>query len=286
VLGLTDVIALSNSGRFALRADGTVWAWGSNTSGELGNGTFTASTVPVRVTGLTDVVAIADAGGTVYALRADGTVWAWGSNYIGQLGRGYFGGESAFPVQVSGLTDVVAIGGGDGGLAIRADGTAWIWGANRNGQLADGQPCPSDPLARCMSLVPVRISGLAGVSAIVGGGNSYAVLDDGTVWAWGRSENGRLGNGVDCDLATQTCESRVPVRVSNLTNVSGVADFVDGGYALRADGTVWGWGSGSSGALGTGVTTYSTVPVHIAGLTGVSAVTGTFSGGFAVVPHP
>lgn len=285
VLGLTDITALSGSGRFALRADGTVWTWGTNLQGELGNGTYTDSTVPVEVVGLTDVVKIADNGPTVYALRANGTVWAWGANSVGQLGTGSSADASPVPVQVSGLTDVVTIGGGGAaGFAVRADGTAWAWGANTDGMLGTGQPaCSPDPFDPCESRLPVRVPALDGATEIAAGGNGYAVLGDGSAWAWGRGEGGRLGNGVDC---AQACGSRVPVRVSNLTDVTGIADFVGGGYALRADGTVWGWGNGRSGALGSGVSTYSTVPVQIAGLTGASAVAGSFSAGYALVPSP
>jgi alpha-tubulin suppressor-like RCC1 family protein len=291
VLGLTDVTAIASgsSTAYALRADGTVWAWGMNGGGQLGNGGYDGSSVPVQVTGLTDAVAIAASDLSAYALRADGTVWAWGSNGGGHLGSGLPCPEvcaSPVPVQVSGMTGVTAIAGhGQGGYALRADGTVWAWGGNSYGQLGNGQSCPTSV---CWSGVPVQVSGLSGVASIAGGWlNGYAVRDDGTVWGWGRSGRGILGNGVDCDSYSTTCLSAVPVQASNLSDVTQVASFDEGAYALRADGTVWAWGDDFYYALGNdSATLYSTVPVPVTGLTGVSAITGSWNAGYAIVPNP
>ncbi|HEX6357630.1 hypothetical protein [Actinophytocola sp.] len=282
VVGLTDVTAITaaSGNGYALRADGTVWAWGSNTYGKLGIGpTLDDATVPVRVSGLTDVVAISGRLLTTYALRADGTVWAWGHNVVGALGNGSTVEESPVPVQVSGLTGVTAIAArGWGGFALRADGTVWGWGQDNVGQLGDGQPCPvSGP---CESRVPVQVTGLTGVTAIAGGpGNGYAVRDDGTAWAWGQGSYNELGDGEWCDLIAG-CASQVPVRVANLSTVTSVASAEFGGYALLEDGTVWAWGTG---ALGTGEHT-SAVPVPVEELSGVGAISGGFYSGHAVVP--
>ena len=94
----------------AVKSDGTVWAWGYNAYGQLGDGTTTERHAPVQVSGLTDVVAVA--GGYMHSLavKSDGTVWAWGDDLVGQLGDGTT--TDGPPVQVSGLTDVVAVAGG------------------------------------------------------------------------------------------------------------------------------------------------------------------------------
>jgi alpha-tubulin suppressor-like RCC1 family protein len=282
VLGLTNVSAITSGGYggYALRSDGTVWAWGSNDAGQLGDGSLNTSSVPVRVSGLTGVTAIAAAAQTAYALRNDGTVWAWGGNFEGQLGNGSTAWQSSVPVQVAGLAGVSAIAnGGHGGYAVLADGTAWAWGFDNYGQLGSGQPCTQDP---CESRVPVRVSGLTGVTAIAGGDiNGYAVLADGSVRAWGAGHNGMLGNGADCD----PCIAWAPVPVSNLSNVTQVAGFDSGGYALRADGTLWGWGDGFHGTLGTATHAPSAVPVQIPGLPRVSAVEGGWDAGYALVPN-
>jgi alpha-tubulin suppressor-like RCC1 family protein len=284
VVGLADVTAIAGGSQqgYALRADGTVWAWGQNGSGALGNGSDVQSNVPVQVTGLTDIVAIAGNPGSGFAVRADGTVWAWGSGFLGSPQPPFW---SLVPVQVGGLTGVTAItGNGSGAYVLRTDGTVWGWGS---GQLGIG-PCGTDTGVPCSSEVPVRVSGLAGVTAIAGTfNNGYAVRDDGTVWAWGSNVDGALGNGVPCDPTATVCESQVPVRVSGLHDVTQIAGFGAGGYALRTDGTVWAWGDNRLGQLGNdSVTGHTTVPVQVIGLTGVSAIDSGGHSGYAVVRGP
>ncbi|MCT2586689.1 RCC1 domain-containing protein [Actinophytocola gossypii] len=313
VVGLSGVLALAGGGanRYALREDGTVWAWGQNVFGQLG-GDWRAigwSAVPAPVPGLTDVTAIAAGVYHVLALRADGTVWAWGVNHEGGLGNGTAGSDT--PVRVSGLTGVTAIAAGDhGGYALRSDGTVWAWGSNANGALGDAS------LAE-YAQTPVRVSGLTGITAIAGGGyGGYAVRGDGTLWSWGSNRAGELGDGTRCDpRGGNGCLSRIPVRVSGLTEVTdvagspfttgstayavtddgtawtwgdgpgtnvptrvpGLADVTDvaaglhTGYARTADGSAWAWGQGTDGALGNGSDADSTVPVRVH-LTGVTDI--------------
>ncbi|WP_460396992.1 RCC1 domain-containing protein [Actinophytocola sediminis] len=286
VLGLTNVTAIAGDswGAYALRSDGTVWAWGSGGQGRLGNGQTRDAAVPVQVTGLTDVIAIANSWGNGYALRQNGTVMAWGYNGAGQLGDGTDVEQTTVPVQVP-LTEVTAIAsGGNGAYAVRTDGTVWAWGTNDSGQLGNGQPCDT---SACMSRVPVQVSGLVGVHALTASmNNTYALHEDGSVWAWGRSHNGQLGNGVECDPTTTTCESRVPVQVSGLTDITQIGNFTYGGYALRADGTVWAWGNRSD-ALGNNETSdHATEPVRVLGLPTANAIAGGWNTGYAVVPTP
>ena len=119
----------------ALKSDGTVWMWGWNKFGTLGDGTTTNRPVPVKVSGLANVVAIAGARDHTLALRGDGTVWAWGDNEFGNLGIGTTTNHST-PVQVQDLTNVVAlVGGRDHSLAVGSDGTVWSWGWNQYGQV-------------------------------------------------------------------------------------------------------------------------------------------------------
>jgi len=272
---ITAIAAGGDSG-YALRNDGTVWAWGGNDYGQLGS--WNLGTSPVQVP-LTNVTAIAASGQTAYALRTDGTVWAWGNNSMGQLGNGSTVEYSEKPAQVSGLSGVTAItGGGDGAYALRSDGTVWAWGSNAKGQLGNGQPCQQ---GACESAVPVQVAGLTGVTMIAAGDfNGYAALADGTVWSWGGGQAGLLGNGTNCE----TCESRVPVRVSNLSGVTQLASADNAMYALGTDGALWGWGDNRAGALANDdVATFATVPVPV-GVSSPNAIGGGAGSGYAIVP--
>ncbi|EWM14435.1 hypothetical protein [Kutzneria sp. 744] len=280
VLGLSNITQIVAG--YALKNDGTVWAWGSNYMWGLGNGsqddTFATPTA-VQVSGLTDVIAIAGATGNGYALKRDGTVWSWGENTTGQLGDGTAPPDlsscsenegvspngpncaSATPVQVVGLTGVTKIGSR---LAVKSDGTVWQWG----GQDASYKPMPN------AHQVPGITNAVAvgGVATDVGSGTGYALLADGTVRAWGMNGDGQLGNGTLCQGGS--CGPVTdPVTVAGLTGVTSLASGVTAGYALKSDGTVWAWGGGQDGELGDGqLFTKSSVPVRIAGLSGVTAL--------------
>lgn len=219
---------------FALRSDGTVWAWGADTRDVLGShppGGVAAT--PIRVPGLTDVRSITTAFHTGYALRSDGTVWSWGSNEFGRLGTNSTG-YTGTPARIPGLTGITQLGANaTSTYALRSDGTVWAWGSNARGQLGANSTA-------ALSRTPVQVSGLAGVtslhagdSRLTGEGTAHAVLTDGSLWSWGMNQNGQLGTG------STPGPARVPVRVSGLT---GVTQLIAGGtsYALRSDGTVWG----------------------------------------------
>jgi alpha-tubulin suppressor-like RCC1 family protein len=141
VAGLINVATLASGGNhsLALRSDGTVWAWGSNSQGQLGDGTDTDRLTPVQVPGLTDFTALAAGDAHSLAVRRDGAVWAWGSNFYGQLGDGTTSLYRLAPAQVSRLTNITALAAGSTrSLALRSDGTLSAWGANGHGQLGDG----------------------------------------------------------------------------------------------------------------------------------------------------
>src|SRR5205085_474429 len=146
----------------ALTRGGNVWAWGYNPYGGLGNGTYTYSTTPVDVSNLSDVVAISAGVDHSIALTRDGKVWTWGYNANGQLGIGT-NTESTTPMQVTNLTGVVVAvaSGGYHSLALKSDGKVWAWGYNPFGALGDGTYNSSN--------IPVAVSSLSGVVAIVGG---------------------------------------------------------------------------------------------------------------------
>ncbi|MGC2423221.1 MAG: hypothetical protein WA666_02575, partial [Nitrospirota bacterium] len=239
-------------------SDMTVWAWGDNEYGELGDGTTTQRNTPVQVGGLTGVTAVAGGYDHTIALKSDGTVWAWGWNAHGQLGDGTTT-DRYTPVQVNGLTGVIAIADGRGHtVALKSDGTVWAWGWNAHGQVGDGTTTDR--------YTPVQVTDLMGVTAIAGGIFQTIVLkSDGTVWAWGWNAHGQVGDGTTTDRYT-------PVQVSGLTGVTAIAGGGPHTIALKSDGTVWAWGYNGFGQLGDGTTTDRYTPVQVTDLMGVTAI--------------
>jgi hypothetical protein len=214
-----------------------VFSWGRNDFGQLGNGSSgpgTDSNMPVGVGGglsAPDIKALAAGINHSLVLKNDGTVWAWGDNTYGQLGNGTTGGSSSTPVQVKDgnggyLQDVTAIAaGGFHNLALKDDGTVVVWGLNSLGQLGNGTTGGGGS-CQCSSNTPVAVSNLSGAKAIAGGTDfSLALKTDGTVRSWGANDSGQLGNGT---TGGDSCNcSNTPVKVSNLSGVTGIAV---GGY--------------------------------------------------------
>lgn len=259
VPGLTGIVAVSAGGdqleahSVALKSNGTVWTWGSNLYGGLGNGSTISTTAPVQVLTLTDVKAISAGGWHTVALKSDSTVWTWGWNIDGQLGDGTTT-DRTIAGKVNGLSGVVAIEAGTYHvLALKADGTVWTWGDNVSGQIGNGTTVDQS--------TPIQVSGLTNVVKI-GAGRffSLAVKSDGTVWTWGENLYGQLGDGTTTDKST-------PVQVTGLTGI--VKDAVCGAFechVIKTDGTVWAWGRNTYGNLGDNTVVHKSTPVQMIGI--------------------
>jgi alpha-tubulin suppressor-like RCC1 family protein len=256
----------------ALKSDGTVWAWGNNDYGQLGNGSVTPQyggvAYAAQVTGLSNVVAIAAGHWHSVAVKSDGSVWTWGfngqggsdPNSKGQLGDGTEINRSS-PVRVlgaggagtalSGITLIAA--GGSHTLALKSDGTLWSWGYNNLGQLGDG--------TLTGRLIPVQAaSGVSNISALAAGVTmSLALKSDGTVWSWGDGRSGQLGYSV------ASIYNPTPAAITGLSSVTAIHSEWDSSLALKSDGTVWAWGDNVSGQLGNSTTTDSSTPVRSQG---------------------
>ncbi|HYO59410.1 MAG TPA: RCC1 repeat-containing protein, partial [Archangium sp.] len=250
------VLAGGNDHSSALKQDGTVWAWGYNGYGQLGDGTTTRRTSPVQVPILDGVTSIAAGSFHTLALRQDGTVWAWGHNTYGQLGDGTTTHRST-PAPVWSIGGITAVAGGSyHGLALHQDGTIWTWGYNYNGQLGDG--------TTTIRYTPVKVPGLDGVTALAAGYyHTVALRQDGTVWAWGQNTYGQLGIGAGGSNRLS------PVQVPNLTGVTALAAGDYYTLALRQDGTVWAWGANDRSQLGDGTTTGRVSPKQVQDLGGI-----------------
>ncbi len=243
-----------------IKQDGTLWTWGSNGNGQLGDGTRLHRAYPLQVRGLSGVTAIALGGSHTLALRQDGTLWAWGYNGYGQLGDGTTTSNGrVYPGTVPGLSDVTAMAGGSGHtVALRQDGTVWAWGRNDYGQLGDGTDT--------QRLSPVNVPGLSGVTSLAAGlVHTVALRQDGTVWAWGHNGFGQLGDGT-------TTRRTSPAQVPGLSGVTAIAAWNGHALALRQDGTLWAWGRNDYGQIGDGTKTNRLSPTQVPGLSGVTTM--------------
>jgi alpha-tubulin suppressor-like RCC1 family protein len=187
-------IAAGDNHSLALKSDGTLLSWGSDTSGELGNDSESVSqSTPVAVSGASNIIAISAGGAYCLALKSDGTLLSWGSDGKGQLGDDAVSANKYVPVLVNPeASNITAIAAGDShSLALKSDGTLLSWGWDDSGQLGDDS-APAD------KFMPVVISQASNIVAIAAGQiHSVALKSDGTMLSWGRDTEGQLGNDLE-----------------------------------------------------------------------------------------
>ena len=237
----TSAAALSCGTSFtlALQTDGSLWAWGLNSSGQLGTGTTTTATSPVQAGTATNWAAVSANGASSIGRRTDGTLWTWGSNNSGQLGDGTLAARMN-PSQVGTDANWNLIQGGNlHNLATKTDGTLWAWGGNASGQLGLNF---ADAVVR--GNLPTQVGTDTDWQAI-GAGNllSLGIKTNGSVWSWGSNANGQIGNLPRTPLPMSA--SLGPITTASLGSSSNSA-------VLRPDGTLWVWGANASGQLGIG----------------------------------
>jgi alpha-tubulin suppressor-like RCC1 family protein len=237
-----------------LKTDGTVWCWGYNGSGQLGQGDTTSRSSPVQVGALTTWAQIGGGENFCLAIKTDGTLWAWGQNNSGQLGQGNTTDTSS-PVQVGALTTWALAGnaGAHNSSAVKTDGTLWTWGYGAYGSNGDGTTTSRSS--------PVQVGALTDWATPIGGTQFMAALKtDGTLWTWGSGADGRLGHGNVTTLSS-------PAQVGALTTWSGGVGGNNFMTAFKTDGTLWAWGSSYHGQLGDGTTVSKSSPIQIGALT-------------------
>ena len=255
--GFTDWCQVSAGGSFmlAVRTNGTLWSWGRNISGGLGDGFSTSRSSPVSVVGGFTDWKQASAGLThSVAVRTNGTVWAWGCNSCGQTGDLTTVSKSSPVSVVGGFTDWCQVSAGSlHTAAIRANGTAWSWGNGTSGELGDSSIVTKSS--------PVSVVGGFTDWCQVSAGNAFsvAVRTNGTLWAWGSGQYGRLGNN-----NTSTRSSPVSV-VGGFTDWCQVSSGLASSVAVRTNGTIWAWGCNPAGQLGDGTTVSRSSPVSVVG---------------------
>lgn len=253
-------VSCGSSHVLAVRADGTVSAWGHNGAGALGTGDTGTRLSPASVVGLTDAVGVSGGNGYSAALTSDGTLWTWGHNVFGMLGDGTTE-TRLVPTESPSLTGVAQVSVSvTHGVALACDGTVWAWGRNARGEIGDG--------TTEQRLAPVLVSGLTDVVEVAAGSDhSVALRADGTVWVWGDNYQGQLGR-----FSVST--PHVPTQVPGLPDITGIATGNYHVLALAADGSLWAWGRNTSGQLGDGGTTNRFAPTMVSGLSDVAVVAG------------
>ena len=236
----------------AIKMDGSLWTWGSNQNGQLGDGSTTDRAIPGAVatpSGAPPWTAVACGGSHTLALRADGTLWAWGSNGDGQLGLGNTN-AATFPMKVGNLSGWAKITCGfNHSAAILGDGSLWTWGDNSQGHLGDGTIADRSS--------PVRVgSALDWAEVSCGAAHTVARRAGGSLWAWGGNVYGQLGDGSNTRRTT-------PVRIGTASDWREVSSGFFFSVARRTNGTLWAWGNNDSGQLGQGNRTARTSPSQI-----------------------
>jgi alpha-tubulin suppressor-like RCC1 family protein len=255
----------------AIKNDGTLWGWGWNKDGIVGDNSTTSRSSPRQeATSSTNWKQVTSFG-SVLAIKNDGSLWAWGDNGVGQLADGT-NTRRLTPRQISFSTFNSVYGDGRSGwkfvdisgvqnmVAVRNDGTLWSWGFNGYGQVGDGTTGATGgtntrSTPRQISVGANRITGWKMASC--GFQHKVALHSDGTIWSWGRNHTNQLANNTSVDSPT-------PVQEFSASN--NWKFVVAGRYssmAIKEDGTLWVWGYNGFGQLGVNDTAQRPTPTPI-----------------------
>lgn len=258
------------NGGYAIKSDGSLWAWGDNSEANIGDNTNDGGTTGQNSRSTPRQISLASVGGStgwkqvdgsfgVIALRSDGSLWRWGYVFTGD-NTGVV--RRSTPRQIS-IADpgglygwkYVAIGNSPSHAAIRTDGTLWMWGANSYGQLGDNTTGAERSTPRQISAGATRITGWKEVDC--GYHHTAAIREDGTLWCWGRNHVRQLGNNDSVNRITPIQE------FTSSTNWKHVSCGRYNTLAIKEDGSLWGWGYNGFGQLGVNDTTDRPTPTPV-----------------------
>jgi len=258
---ISGTISVGLTSSFKVESDGTLWAWGSNERGQLGDGTTEERYAHQSI--MANVSRVSAGSMHTFAITTDNMLYAWGENSKGQLGDSTNTIRYS-PVRV--LDDVIYVAAGaNHTMAIRADGSLWAWGSNEYGQLGDG--------TKENNYTPIKVMEDV-ILASAGAYHTMAIRSDGSLWAWGRNHRHQLGDG-------GTENQPLPIQITEKENTALVSAGDYHTVALMTDGSLWSWGWNMSGQLGDGTREASPVPIKImdnavytsAGEVGTAAIT-------------
>lgn len=256
-------IARGSSHNLAVKTTGTLWAWGANDSGQLGNGTTTPQYSPIQIGTDTDWSQVSAGSGISFAVKMDGTLWAWGSGISGNAGAN----PSTVPAQVGTAADWVnvqtALMSGGNTFATKQDGSLWAWGTNRYGQTGQGN--------NQLQEVTKQTGTTTNWHAVSGGlKHTIAMSTDGTVYTWGSRTKGALGDN-------QWAYTPTPTQIGSATNWSDVDVGANHALATTTTNELWAWGENANGQLGDSTDVNRQTPTRIGALSNWTYVS---AGGF------
>jgi alpha-tubulin suppressor-like RCC1 family protein len=241
-----------NSTTFAIKNNGTLWAWGYNAQAQIGDNTSITRSSPVQIGALTTWASAVSGTYCTYAIKTDGTLWCWGDGTDGSLGLGDTNIRRSSPVQIGALTNWLQVTAGPYyGLAVKTDGTLWGWGRNTAGQLGDGTA-----INRSSPVQTGSLTNWASVSSRQT--TTMAITTSGALYSWGQGGYGNLGTN-------NTANRSSPVQVGSLTNWSKVS-IANHCAAIKTDGTLWAWGDNAQGQCGLNNQISRSSPVQVGSL--------------------
>lgn len=243
-------ISTGRSNSVGLKNDGSLWTWGNNWYGQLGDGTKVYKTSPVQI-GNTNWKSIIStpAEDYVMAIKSDNSLWGWGSNFMGIL-VSTTNENITSPTEIGNAANLKSIAPGVHILTIRTDGTLWAKGNNTFGQLGDGTITDQN-------YNYIQIGTDTNWKAVaVGVFHSIALKTDGTLWAWGYNSSGKLGDGTSIDKL-------VPTQIGTASDWTSVFAAVNHSLAIKNNGTLWAWGDNMTAQLGDGTYLTKMTPIQI-----------------------
>jgi alpha-tubulin suppressor-like RCC1 family protein len=253
-----DQISCGANHNLAIKANGSLWAWGGNAVGELGDGTNVAKDNPTQIGTGTNWQQISGGSFHSAAIKTDGSLWTWGQNGFGELGHGATGNKNT-PTRVGTGTNWKQVSAGNAcTIALKTDGSLWAWGANFSGQLGDG----SAPGISGKN-TPIQIGTDKNWKQISESHNAscLAIKTDGSLWAWGENGLGKLGDGTNV-------EKNSPVQVGTAKDWSQVTAGSFHSVGIKNDGSLWAWGYNLFGQLADGTTVDKNSPIRVGNETG------------------
>jgi len=240
-----------------VKSDGTLWAWGNNTMGQIGDGSSQPRYRPVQVGTAANWKQVAAGSAFSFALNKAGLLYGWGDRSGGKIGDGGAStGVQPIPIQVDPTHTYTTVSAGRGfALGIQTDGTLWAWGDNTFGQLGNN----GAPTGKA---IPVQVDSPNTYIAIAAGDlHALAIRTNGTLFAWGDDAAGKLGDGT-------TTQSNTPIPIDPTATYAAIAAGGTHSLGVRKDGSLWAWGDNTQGQLGTGGgPSTSSVPIQVGTLT-------------------